>query len=57
LQNILGHLREVNNTKQMALDEPISNTMVVVEPKAKKKYKTKKEKEKDIVVKELVPVA
>ncbi len=32
--------------RQMALDEPIPNTMVVVEPKAKKNYKTKNEKEK-----------
>jgi hypothetical protein len=30
------------------------NTQVVVEPKAKKKYKTKKEKEKDTYVEELM---
>ncbi len=38
----------------MALDELIPNTMDVVEPKAKKKYKTKKEKEKDITMEKLV---
>ncbi len=32
--------------RQMASDEPIPNTMVVVEPKTKKNYKTKNEKEK-----------
>jgi type I site-specific restriction-modification system R (restriction) subunit len=52
--NLLGHLKEVNNLKQMALDELIPNTMDVVEPKAKKKYKTKKEKEKDITMEKLV---
>jgi hypothetical protein len=31
----------------MASKEPVQNTTVVVEPKAKTKYKTKKEKEKD----------
>ncbi len=30
--------------RQMALDKPIPNTMVVVEPKAKKNYKTKNER-------------
>jgi hypothetical protein len=34
----------------MALNDPLPNTQAVVEPKAKKKYKTKKEKEKDIAV-------
>jgi len=38
----------------MASDEPMRNTHVVVEPKAKKKYKTKKEKEKDIAMEELM---
>ncbi len=33
------------------------NTHVVVEPKAKNKYKTKKEKEKDVVVQELIIVS
>jgi hypothetical protein len=32
-------------------------THVVVEPKAKKKYKTKKEKENDVVMEELVITA
>jgi hypothetical protein len=32
----------------MALDEPLPNTHAMVEPKAKKKYKTKMEKEKDV---------
>jgi hypothetical protein len=54
--NLLGHLKEVNNPKQMALDELIPNTMDVVEPKAKNKYKTEKEKEKDIAMEELVVV-
>jgi hypothetical protein len=31
----------------MVLEEPIVNMMVVVEPKAKRKYKTKKEKKND----------
>ncbi len=31
--------------KQMALGKPISNTTIVVELKAKRKYKTKNEKE------------
>jgi hypothetical protein len=31
----------------MASKKPVQNTLVVVEPKAKTKYKTKKEKEKD----------
>jgi hypothetical protein len=35
----------------------VAITQVLVEPKAKKKYKTKKEKEKDTTVEELVFVA
>ncbi len=35
------------------MDEPVPKTMVVVEPKANKKYKTKKEKEKDELWKSL----
>jgi hypothetical protein len=31
LENLLKHLEEVNNPKQMALDEPIRSTVVVVE--------------------------
>ncbi len=34
----------MNNSKQMVSDELMPNTQVLVEPKAKKKYKTKKEK-------------
>ncbi len=45
---LLMHLGEVNNWRQMALDEPLPNTHAMVEPKAKKKYKTKMEKEKDV---------
>jgi hypothetical protein len=37
----------------MAFGECGTNTMVVLEPKAKKKYKTKK-KEKDAVVENLI---
>jgi hypothetical protein len=40
----------------MALKEPIQNTMVVAEPKAKRKYKTKKEKEKDVAFKKLATI-
>jgi hypothetical protein len=40
----------------MASKEPIQNTTVVVEPKAKKKYKTKKEKEKDTTFEELATI-
>lgn len=39
------------------MDKLLLNTHVVVEPKAKKKYKTKKEKDKDVVVQELIIVA
>jgi hypothetical protein len=35
----------------MASEKLVSNTKVVVEPKAKGKYKTKKEKEKDTSLK------
>jgi len=38
----------------MALDELIPNIVVVVEPKAKKRYKTKKEKEKNTTIEELI---
>jgi hypothetical protein len=38
-----------NTMDVVALGKPIPNTMVVVEPKAYKKYKTK-EKEKDVIV-------
>ncbi len=38
----------------MASNDSLPNTQAVVEPKAKKKYKTKKEKEKDATVEELV---
>ncbi len=41
----------------MALDEPLPNTHAMVEPKAKKKYKTKKEKEKDVTMEELIIIA
>jgi hypothetical protein len=37
----------------MALEEPILNMTMVVEPKAKRKYKIKKEKEKDVAFEEL----
>ncbi len=40
----------------MASDEPIPNTMAMVEPKAKNKYKTKKEKE-DTDVEKLMVIA
>jgi hypothetical protein len=53
----LKHPGEENNPKQMASDQPIPSTMVVMEPKAKKKYKTKNEKEKDTIVEELMVVA
>ncbi len=56
MENLLRHLGEVNNPRQMALDEAIPSTMVVMEPKVKKKYKTKKEKEKDIIMEELMVV-
>jgi hypothetical protein len=35
-------------------DELVLRTMVVVEPKGKKKYKTEKEKEKDAIVEDLI---
>ncbi len=38
----------------MALDELIPNIVVVVEPKAKKRYKTKKEKKKNAIFEELI---
>jgi hypothetical protein len=38
----------------MASNEPIPNKMVVVEPKAKKEYKTKNEKEKYAIVEEFI---
>jgi hypothetical protein len=37
----------------MALEQPVLNTIVVVEPKTKRKYKTKKKKEKDSAFEEL----
>jgi hypothetical protein len=40
----------------MALDKLIPNTMAMVEPKAKKKYKIRKEKKKDDAMKELTIV-
>jgi hypothetical protein len=40
----------------MASNDLLPNTHAMVEPKAKKKYKTKKEKEKDVAVEELVIV-
>ncbi len=40
--------------KQMASNESIPSTMVVVESKTKKKYKTKKEKEKKLAIQELI---
>ncbi len=46
LENLLKHLGEINNPRKMALNEPIFSTMVVMEPKAKNKYKTKKEKKR-----------
>jgi len=41
----------------MALDEPLPNTHAMVEPKAKKKYKTKMKKEKDVAIEELMITA
>jgi hypothetical protein len=41
----------------MASNDLLPNTQAMVEPKAKKKYKTKKEKEKDITMEHLVIVA
>jgi hypothetical protein len=38
----------------MASNDPLPNAHVVVEPKAKKKYKTKKEKKKNVIMEELV---
>ncbi len=38
----------------MAMDELIPNIAIMVEPKAKKRYKTKKEKEKNTTIKELI---
>jgi hypothetical protein len=47
LENLSRHLGEGKILlRQMASNEPIPNTMVVVESKAKKNYKTKNEKEK-----------
>jgi hypothetical protein len=47
LENLLRRLGEGKMLlRQMVSSEPIHNTMVVVEPKAKKNYKTKNEKEK-----------
>jgi hypothetical protein len=40
----------------MASKELVQNTTIVVEPKAKKKYKTKKEKEKDTTFEELATI-
>jgi hypothetical protein len=40
--------------RQMASNECIPNTMVVVELEAKKKYNSKKEKEKDAVMENLI---
>ncbi len=40
----------------MALKQPISDIMVVVQPKTKRKYKIEKEKEKDVAFEELVTV-
>jgi len=54
---LLMHLGEVNNWRQMALDEPLPNTHAMVEPKAKKKYKTKMKKEKDVAIEELMITA
>jgi hypothetical protein len=42
-----------NDPRQMASNECVTNTMVVVELKAKKKYKIKM-KEKDVVVENLI---
>ncbi len=53
---LLRNSREVNIWKQMASNDLLPNTHAMVEPKAKKKYKTKKEKEKDVAVEELVIV-
>ncbi len=46
LENLLRHLGEINNPRQMASNKPIPSTMAMMEPKAKKKYKTKKEKKR-----------
>jgi hypothetical protein len=56
LENFLKYSKEVNNPRQMALDEPIPNTMTMEEPKAKNKYKMKNEKE-DTIVEELMVIA
>jgi hypothetical protein len=44
---------EGNYLKQMASKQPISEIVVVVQPKTKRKYKIEKEKEKDIAFEEL----
>jgi hypothetical protein len=41
----------------MASNDPLPNTQVVVEPKAKKTYKTKMKEEKNIAMKEQVIIA
>jgi hypothetical protein len=41
----------------MASNDPLPSTQVVVEPKAKKNYKTKMKKEKNIAMKEQVIIA
>jgi hypothetical protein len=41
----------------MASNDPLPSTQVVVEPKAKKKYKTKMKEEKNISMKEQVIIA
>lgn len=56
MKNLLKHSREMNSSSQMALDKLIFNTMAMVEPKAKKKYKIRKEKKKDDAMKELTIV-
>ncbi len=38
----------------MASNDPLPNTHVMVEPKAKNKYKTKKKNEKNVIMEKLV---
>jgi hypothetical protein len=54
LENILKHLREFNNPKQMAPNKLIPSTMVMVEPKAKQRIRSRKEKEKNVDLEELM---
>jgi hypothetical protein len=44
LENVLRHSTEVNNPKQMALDEPIPSTMVVGNPRPRKSTKPRRKR-------------